>query len=304
MLRGLAIFAVLFVAQAPTTVSPVKGQTKPLSTPKQRVAKAGSSQNGSNQATSQDSKQASPDTVLPTPQPSAPGCDETCQQGRQNLDIQRKLEWFTGGLVIVGFLQARTMVWQGVFLRRTWVEIHSQAHLLKRQADLLERQTDAAAKSAAAFINKERSRVFIRAEITGDFCATFYAVNRGQSPARITYGFVDCEIFGNEDKFSEVPDYTRGDPARVFGQNEWVLPKGESRIGNYDADYVSATQNPDLFASVMSGKETVWFYGVVRYTDSVSENEHEVRFCYETGIRNDKSLYILPRGPDAYRQET
>lgn len=174
---------------------------------------------------------------------------------------------------------------------------------IKRQADLMERQTVAAAKSTAAFINKERSRVFIRAEVADDFCATFHAVNRGLSPARITYGFVGCEIFSNKEKFSEIPDYTGDDPAWIFGQNEWVLPKQESMIGDYRADYISATENPELFKSVMSGEDRVWFYGVVRYSDSVSEDEHEVRFCYKTGIRDDGSLYISPDGPEAYRRE-
>ena len=178
-----------------------------------------------------------------------------------------------------------------------------QSSETRKAAKATEVASEAAAKSTAAFINKERSRLFIRTEVTNEFCATFYAENRGNSPARITYGFVGCDIFTDEGNFPDIPDYARGDPAWVFGQNEWVLPKGESRIGNYDADYISVTENPDLFNDIMSGKDKVWFYGVVRYTDSVSEDEHEVRFCYRTWIREDGSLFILGDGPQTYRLE-
>jgi hypothetical protein len=193
-------------------------------------------------------------------------------------------------LVVVGGFQ----VW---LLKRTWKTI-------ERQADLLERQTDAAARSTEAFINKERSRLFIRAEISDDFVATFYAVNRGLSPARVTYGFVGCEIFDKEEKFSAIPEYTNGDPAWVFSQNEWLLPERESRIGSYAADYISESENPELHESVISREYTVWFYGVVRYSDSVSEDPHEVRFCYETGFNIRGKKYLSASGPHAYRKET
>jgi len=164
-------------------------------------------------------------------------------------------------------------------------------------------QTRYARRSAEAFINKERSRFFVRGEISGNFAVHFFAQNKGLSPARVTYGFVGCEIFSGDEKFKEVPDYTGGDPEWVFSRNEWILPDQEGRIGNYDAGFISEVENPELFAWMMGREHKVWFYGVVRYSDSVSQRGHEVRFCYETLIRDDGSLVLFKSGSEAYRRE-
>ena len=55
-------------------------------------------------------------------------------------------------------------------------------------------QANTAARSARAFINKERSRLFLAHEITPEFEVTVMAVNRGQSPAHVTYKFVGSEL--------------------------------------------------------------------------------------------------------------
>jgi hypothetical protein len=177
-----------------------------------------------------------------------------------------------------------------------------QVILLKRTWKTIERQTDAAARSTAAFINKERSRLFITKEISEDFKATFYVVNRGLSPARITYEFVNCEIYDKTEHFPEVPNYAKDGEPEVFVTDTWVLPGKSDKIGSYDAGYISE-DNPELLREVMSRESKVWFYGVVRWVDSVSENEHEVRFCYEAHIRDDGSKYLFPGAPEAYRGE-
>jgi hypothetical protein len=83
------------------TVSLLADQTVPLVTPKQETQQ-----------------------TTTTGQPPEPPCDEACQQGRQNLDIQQKLELFTGVLALIGALQ-------GILLYLTWRTIARQANLQK-----------------------------------------------------------------------------------------------------------------------------------------------------------------------------
>ncbi len=271
-LKRLAIIGLLVIL-APASVCLLAGQAAPLSTPKQWIAKPGSGEDGPEQPNPQKSY-TPPPAISASREPTAPACDEACQQGRENLAIQRKLEWFTGVLAAVGVLQ-------GVLLFFTWRTIA--------------RQTEAAARSTAAFINKERSKLFIREEMTSKLGATFYAVNLGQSPARVTYGFADWECRSKVEELPPVPDYMRGDPEWCFKQDEWVLPKKETLISSASVDFLSD--------SVMSGKDKAWLYGVVRYSDTVSEEEHELRFCFNVCIRQDGSTYLFPGGPVAYRLE-
>jgi hypothetical protein len=75
---------------------------------------------------------------------------------QENLDIQRKLERFTGGLVIVGLMQVFTVFWQAIVLRKTLKEIHTQAEHMKQQIEEMKAQTAVAKTSAeAALLNAE-----------------------------------------------------------------------------------------------------------------------------------------------------
>jgi hypothetical protein len=137
MQKRLAILAVIATLAA---VGLLAGQTGPLGTPQQGIAESGSGQNAEKQSNSQSGNQSSPNPVTSFPQPTAPTCDGACQQGRQNLAIQRKLEWFTGLLALVGFLQVGGMVWQALLLKQTRGDVHAQANWMKTQADQMERQ--------------------------------------------------------------------------------------------------------------------------------------------------------------------
>lgn len=81
------------------------------------------------------------------PKPSTPTCDEACQQARQNVQIQRKLEWFTGGLVVVGFFQVMTMIWQGILLARTRTDVHNQGIRMGEQVTQMKEQGAATLRS-------------------------------------------------------------------------------------------------------------------------------------------------------------
>jgi hypothetical protein len=172
MLKRIVIASFFGVLAA---VCLLKGQTAPFSPPKERIAKPSGSQNGKDKTQPQENSQPAPNPVTIGPQPATPTCDEACQQGRQNLAIQRKLEWFTGVLAIVGVLQVVTMVWQAILLYKTRGDVHTQAEWMKTQAGYMKDQTkilrgsvavaqtsaDAAMAQIRLMKNKERGRLRI-----------------------------------------------------------------------------------------------------------------------------------------------
>ena len=102
----------------------------------------------------------------PTPKPAPDPCDENCRIAQQNLRIARNVELFTGGSVLVGFIQAGTMIWQGRLSRRTLAEVHTQAGHMERQTVILEKSVAVAQASADAAMaqitmmkQKERARL-------------------------------------------------------------------------------------------------------------------------------------------------
>jgi hypothetical protein len=175
MLKRLAILG-LFGAL--TAVGLLAGQTAPLGTPKQGITKSNSGQDGKAQTDPQGGNQTPPNAVPGPTNPPAPTCDETCQQGRRNLEIQGKLEWFTGVLAIVGVLQVGTMVWQAWLLRGTLGEIHTQAGHMERQTKILEDSVAAAQKSAdAALAQVEAAKSVQRAQLRVEFVEPGWTVD-------------------------------------------------------------------------------------------------------------------------------
>jgi hypothetical protein len=291
MLKWLAILGVLM---APASVGLLKGQTAPLAPPKQGVTKSDSGQSGSTQPYADDGKQPSSDAIAAAivPNKEAPsGCDETCQQGRQNLAIQRKLEWFTGVLAAVGVLQVIALIWQTLFVRRTWAEIHLQAGWMKtqtehmsRQADLMDQQTgilansvavsqksaDAAETSAKAAMGVavpalmlSRFSFIIKEKIDYTFflrpSVIIEVKNFGQSPAFLkgyTIAFTWNEL-------PEEPEYKFPYPCSV----EEVVDSG----GTYTIDDATTTSDQDTPLNIAyeleAGKKHLTVYGYISYSD-------------------------------------
>ena len=180
-----------------------------------------------------------------------------------------------------------------------------QVNVMEDQTAIAKAAAHAAARSVQAFINKERDRLMVQPEVTEKFIARFHAVNHGNSPARMTYGFVRCELLDpTKERFPSIPDYTCGDKPSDFAQDDWVLPGQSTLIGSEDAWFVDRANNKDTFQDVVDGRLVLWFYGVGRYWDSVSENEQELRFCYRCEPSPDGKHRLYERGPEAYRRET
>jgi hypothetical protein len=185
MLKRLAIFGVLAFA----SIGFLSCQGPPLGTPEQGVAKPNSGKSGQTQGNVQNGRQSSPETVLPSlPKLTTSNCDEACQQGRQNLAIQRNLELFTGLLVLVGGLQAGTMVWQGIFLRRTWRDIHTQAGTMESQGRIMEKQAVALERQT---VLQFRPKLVVRSVMAKNAEITFSVSNTGGTRAQL----MACHVF-------------------------------------------------------------------------------------------------------------
>ncbi len=114
-----------------------------------------------------------------------------------------------------------------------------------------------------------------------------------------------CEIYKSQEEFAKRapdPDYTMGDPEWVFCRNDWLLPGASISVGEYSADYVSS-ENPELLERVMSFEESIWYYGVIRYIDGLTEEECETRFCYKCAPSKNGRHLLFEGGPPAYLGE-
>lgn len=125
------------------SVSQAQGQSKQASTPTR--APIAQTQNRTPPSSPQVPAASSGSPISATP---INDCDSACQQARDNLALQRKLVILTGALVFVGVLQAGSMIWQGILMRKTRVDVHAQSAWMETQANHMNRQADIMQKQA------------------------------------------------------------------------------------------------------------------------------------------------------------
>ena len=200
--------------------------------------------------------------------------------------------WFCGGLVLVGLLQVATMVWQVVLLRRTRGEVARQAGFTETQADCLKDQTellkgsiaaaqtgaDAAIRQIRHAVASERPWVDVQMPakdlVYGQL--KFVAKNRGISPARVTMHTVEKVIVST----AEAGSGPRYGTVSGFDEAQWRLAGDEFIVGEFQ---LPAALSSDLRHTGVS----VLYQGFVRYNDTVTEDVHETRFCYEAFAEDD-----------------
>ncbi len=165
---------------------------QPTKAPEGKRASKPDSAQVTNQGDTGEAQQKPAPSATSTPQPANP----SVKAHDEDLKIQRKLVWFTGALVAVGFLQAGVMALQWLMYRRQANEMRRQRHEMKRQRRYMrlqwkamgeqvteiERQTgilkdsvtaakdnaEAAKASAEALINSERAWVMADIRWTAD----------------------------------------------------------------------------------------------------------------------------------------
>ncbi len=284
MLKILAIIG-LFVL-----VGRAASQKAPANPSKARIAKGDGGSEGQKQPHSQSGNQTTPPLVSATPT-----CDEACQQGRENLQIQNRLVWLTGGLVVVGFLQVASMIWQALLLMRTRNEVHSQVDWMKeqtgrmaRQADLMSRQNVIAAASVRA---AQTSANAAHAQITA---------MKNRERARLQIELIDLSF---EHGDGELPAQNVKWKLTLHGQSEASFVKGrifacldepeknEEYSGEYSLGGWPMSELPTILSTserVYEGEAFIWIkdgYGedVSYWNEQLLRKVRPARYIYCIG---------------------
>ena len=227
-----------------------------------------------------------------------PGCDEACQQGRQTVGLERRLGWLLGGMVLVGLLQVGAFAWQGLLMRMTrdgvvrqggWLEkqaamISEQAGILKLSVAAAQTSADAALKQISHAVVSERPWMEVQlAEKELNFShLKFVAQNRGNSPAKVTMYAVEKVVVSAEDAVHG-PHYGNNGRFDEVEWSQWRLSGDHFIVGEFQLP-------PTLSSEVRQPGVCVLYQGLVRYNDTLTEDVHETRFCYEAFAPEDGAV--------------
>jgi hypothetical protein len=200
---------------------------------------------------------------------------------------------FTGALVIIGRLGIRSA-------NQTLQAIERQVAEMISQTRVNEKIAEVARINAEALIKSERALILVSHNApagsdTWDF--KFMATNYGRSPAEIRWIIFEPIPLDRDDTLPEWPPYV-GTEDRMFMHREWVPPQGKIPVGDYFTQAIANMAGGGLWQELQSGKKKLWLYGVIRYRDKVSSEEHETRFCYWKSPA--QYVGLLMGGPSGY----
>jgi hypothetical protein len=191
--------------------------------------------------------------------------------------------WPTWAIVVVGTLAATAAL--------------KTLHLFKRQTEANEKSAQAALLNATAAVNSERAWITIAITRPDRDSFTFSAVNRGRTPAKITYyggHFIfptdaakigELIRYGGEILGGEFVDPIILTSAEPFTIDSWMVGSEEFP--------------PDVVQEAEAGKKLIVYYGIVKYLDIV-DKEHETRFCYRYGFRINDMILCGPKGSNSH----
>jgi hypothetical protein len=113
------------------------GQSAPANAPESRVTAQNIGKAGSQQANPKQGNPNSPQPATTNVKPPSPTKQQETNAEQETLDIQRKLEWFTGWLMVASLMQAGTMLGQAGLMRGTLKQNRTRGVLMKGQLDQL-----------------------------------------------------------------------------------------------------------------------------------------------------------------------
>lgn len=203
---------------------------------------------------------------------------------------------FTGALVLIGVSGIRSA-------NKTLQAIERQVAEMISQTRVNEKIAEVARINAEAVVNSERSLILVSHDAPSGpdkWSFTFKVTNYGRSPAEILWTFFEPIPLGRDDTLPEWPPYVGMEDRRLV-HREWVPPGGTGPLEHYDAMEV-ARMVPGLQSELLTGKKKLWIYGVIRYRDKVSSEEHETRFCYWKSPA--PGVNLLMGGPSGYNDVT
>lgn len=173
-----------------------------------------------------------------------------------------------------------------------------------RTLKAVEQQANSAKAATDAFVESERSRIFIRRELLKDaelLSFEFFAVNLGRSPAALTYYFVALKVLYGDESLADEPTYGETGEYGLSG-NEWILPNADKpyHFATPEETIITKDSDPQQWEAIIHGRGRVWVYGLLRYRDGLSPREYQTGFCY----RWIGGKALMPSGPDAYTKCT
>jgi hypothetical protein len=294
-LKGLAIFAVLFVVtQAPLAV-PAIAQVSAAKNPAVSSSSAAqphsdassSSATGSDAGIHNDMPHIS--VADPSPVPAA-------------WTMHERIAW-AANLVLVllgyaGFWMALSLL-KKIQHQTASAEIAAEAAAVSAQAALLQAQ---------AIIHAERPWILISVEPSRskENSFTVMATNRGRSPARIVFSEEEVIIANDESQLPIPPEYESRDrkpkPAPIL-----LLPGEFTPVKPFcRTDVKDLCDSEERFKRIETWEEKLYLYGRVTYKDLMAPDDspvHETNWCcwYIHG-RQNSGLVIA--GPPVYNQHT
>jgi hypothetical protein len=231
------------------------------------------------------------------------------EQSDENVRVQRRLTFYTGLLVIAGFVTAALIWWQARETRRS---VQAIRDALPHQQSA----ANAANLNAQALINAERPWVMIQIKqedfpqgeepssgLFGKRGFQFQMFNYGKSPAHI----LDCRNL----KFDVVPDPDSN--LRIppeYGPSEWnrtfLPPKDSLPVGALfhpsDQDFRIAIDRAQK-GERTKGEDVV--YGLIEYGDGISRERYRTAFCFRYERSHLEPIGRLIRcGPAVYNEYT
>jgi hypothetical protein len=276
------IVAVFILAQQPTKAPERKGTAQP------KVTQSAEQSDKSNQSSSQAQP---PISVTVNNSLPSPNCESSKEKAEENMRVQRRFTFYTGLLVIAGFVTAAFIWWQA---KKT-------AEATKAMQDSLPHQksaADAALLNAQAVINAERSWIGIVPMKFGAGQWRFEATNHGKTPAELVSFCCRFEI-NLINGLTEPPLYKD----RVETYKRFAFPNSPepTRVGvmliNSLLDACAEKEQ------VMSGAKTFVIIGRVVYYDVLHKVDppHETRYCYGWNVADDT---LFSMGPSSYHGHT
>lgn len=224
------------------------------------------------------------------------------------------LDWgqwvFAGVLAWVGWQQVRLLRRQEDILRGARDEIRAQAGHMQTQVGLMERQTKVseqtsrnATDSLNLFINAERARITIDIADSGR-SFRIRGKNTGKAVAQVkrASGYTLTLPYGQQ--LPPVPPYlsepdSLGDFIESIPPNEFIAPMDSAGY-----DLMMNLSDLDLCAAIRDKRSALWVFGRFVYSDGISQQRRELRFCYEADVDQKMETNISMSGPSAYRLET
>jgi hypothetical protein len=206
--------------------------------------------------------------TVPEDQPELTPNDRDENKPNEDTLIQRRLEIFTGLLVVVGFLQVVVLIWQSCIFLRTLRMIHLQTSIYERQRmqmvkageqteRIIAQTRDSAEKQLRAYVCLTRAEMkigpkFIRVHI--------HTKNSGQTPAYNVRQWIHQWItdYPLKETLPEPPDDLPMSNAALGPGDHLIMPAGWE---NLPSNLVVGTR-----------ERTVYIYGKVTYQDAFGRN--------------------------------